>query len=533
VWVVGTLAVTAGFGRLAAHNLANYRPLSNDEGELMAVGYKLASEGILGSNMYVGFFGADQHDLENLPLQHVLQAIAFQMFGAGVTQARLVSLLAAVTLIWVVGWLAFRWYGLATSLLAELLLVAWRSNLTAASDGLPLLGVARTARYDVLAVTAVWLAIAALDTCLRRPGAIPALLTGVGAGVAALAQFFGIFVLAVVLMGWSLNRPQARLGQVGWWIVAGFVIAVAPWTLYVAGNASDFAGQLTVYGSRGAFFTPGFVLNNFITEPLRYSDLVTQWPPVLDISGPDLSYHPVSPWLVVLGIWPALAYVGWRARKRYAVGDRLLMCSLVSFGGLLCLLDQTKTPLYSILLLPSVSICLAAAGVAVMTWSGHGTGRLWIRAVGLFAVVAMCTIIALESVHAYAVDWVEASSVTPYLALGEQIDVAIGPEAAVLGPERWWWALHEHPYVSLRNIWFQWAVLAHAGATPEFADWVVRTHPDTLIVNINVRADVQAFPQALQDQFWSFVERCTVRTADFPNANYFDTTVYTVNQGCR
>ena len=37
-WVIGALAVSAAFGRLALHNLANYRPLSNDEGELMAVG---------------------------------------------------------------------------------------------------------------------------------------------------------------------------------------------------------------------------------------------------------------------------------------------------------------------------------------------------------------------------------------------------------------------------------------------------------------------------------------------------------------
>ena len=60
--------------------------------------------------------------------------------------------MAAVATLWCVGWLALRWYGLGAALLAELLLVVWRSNLTQGATGLPLLDVARVARYDVLAV---------------------------------------------------------------------------------------------------------------------------------------------------------------------------------------------------------------------------------------------------------------------------------------------------------------------------------------------------------------------------------------------
>src|SRR5216683_5569814 len=95
-WVLLTLAVTLVFGRIGAYNLGNYRPVSNDEMELMAVAYKLASQGVLGSDLYAGFFGADQHFLITLPLQQVFEAASFRLFGTGVAQMRWVSLVAGV-----------------------------------------------------------------------------------------------------------------------------------------------------------------------------------------------------------------------------------------------------------------------------------------------------------------------------------------------------------------------------------------------------------------------------------------------------
>src|SRR2546423_15387910 len=87
VWALWTVALTLVFGRLAAYNLGNYRPVSNDEVELMAVAYKMATQGVLGSDLYAGFFGADQHFLITLPLQNIFEAISFRPFGLGVAAA--------------------------------------------------------------------------------------------------------------------------------------------------------------------------------------------------------------------------------------------------------------------------------------------------------------------------------------------------------------------------------------------------------------------------------------------------------------
>ena len=137
--------------------------------------------------------------------------------------------------------------------------------------------------------------------------------------------------------------------------------------------------------------------------------------------------------------------------------------------------------------------------------------------------------VSLEGLAAYQADFAEATQVTPYLALGQQIESAVGPSGSVIGPERWWWPLRDHHYLSLRSLWFQWTAAANSGGeSPRFVDWVTRAQADSLIVNVNVRADIHAFPESLQMQFWSYVERCTTQVDDIQDANYFDVEVYAV-----
>src|SRR3981081_558421 len=190
-WAAWTLALTLVFGRIAVYNLGNYRPVSNDEMELMAGAYKLATPGVCGSDLYAWFYGADHHFMITLPLEHVFNAASFKVFGAGVAQMRWVAVVAGVALLWIVSWLAYRWYGLGTSILGGLLLVAWPSNLTQAPNGLPWLGVTRAARYDVLAVAFAWLALALLYLLLHHKRWQIALALGISCGLAALAQFIG------------------------------------------------------------------------------------------------------------------------------------------------------------------------------------------------------------------------------------------------------------------------------------------------------------------------------------------------------
>jgi hypothetical protein len=504
-WWCATLGLSGAFGALAGFNLANYRPVTNDEVELIAVGYKLATQGVLGSDLYVGFFGADRHFFITLPLQHILDALGFQLFGAGVAQARGVSVAAGVSIVWLVGWLAYRWYGLAAAVVCELLLVGWPLNLTAASNGLPLLGVSRTARYDVLAVAIGWLALVMLDVALRRPRPARVLALGTVCGIAALTQFTGSFVLPLVLVNWLWARGRAN-GL--WWIIVGACLALLPLAVAAALHADDVAGQLTVYAGRGEFLRPDFYAENITQEAGRYAHLLR---PIN-----------VSTWMLILGVLPSTAYVAWRSHRSGSIGDRVVWSSLVIFAGLLLLVDHTKSSIYAIALLPS--ICLALSRLLT---DAPATLRRWHRGLSLASsgvAAALIVLVLGEGQAAHQLTLEQAQQVSPYASVGQQIEQALTPGARVLGPERWWWALHSHPYLSLRSVWWQW-MNAHE---PAFLDGTSWPDADAVVVNDNVRDDVLHFPDFVQERFWSFVTTCTTRIAALDDRTYFGIQVYRV-----
>jgi 4-amino-4-deoxy-L-arabinose transferase-like glycosyltransferase len=519
-WLGFTVGLTLVFGRVAAYNLGNYRPVSNDEVELISVAYKLATRGVVGSDLFVGFFGADQHFFFVLPLQHVLEAISFRIAGVGVAQARWVSLVASVVLVWLTGWLAYRWYGLGTALVCELLLVAWPSNLTAAPNGLPLFTVARVARYDVLAIAFAWLAMALLDLTLRRPKPISAVALGVLCGLAALTTFLGTFVLPLVVLNVLLSRGRYRTLV---WIALGMGLVLLPWAVVAVQNAGDLTGQLAVFGARGDFLRPSFYLDNVMSEPSRYRDLLS---PALD---PDTPNPLAGSWLLAVGVWPALAYLAWRSRTRTKVtGDRILLTSLGVFAGLLVLLDQTKTPLYAIMLFPSLCLALAATLITALRWAWHSGRPIWLPLATSALGLGLAYSVGAEAMRAYDFSATQSAEAGLYLGVGAQIEQSLAPGARILGPERWWWALHDHPYVSLRNVWFQWTAVAATkgtGPPPQFADWV---HADNVIVNDNVRGDVLDFPDTVQQQFWAFITTCTQRVAKLNDRTYLDIEVYEI-----
>jgi hypothetical protein len=331
--------------------------------------------------------------------------------------------------------------------------------------------------------------------------------------LATLSQFMGVFVVPVVALVWLLER--ARLSGLAW-IALGCALVVAPWLLYGALHASDVAGQLTVFAGRGEFLRPDFYVENITQEIGRSEHLLV-----------DRSFGAV---LLTVGLWPALLYVGWRSRGSGVVGDRITWISLAVFGGLLLLLDHGKSSVYAIALWPSICLAVSRAVTGSVGWVLRTNPLFSMRLLASALAVLLVLRVALDGVTAYQTTLAQADAVTPYDTVGQQLERALAPDARVLGPERWWWALHAHPYLSLRNVWWQWA----NGSEPEFV-------ADNVIVNDNVRADILLFPESVQQRFWSYVRACTVRVASLADPNYFGIEVYRVDRprdpdrtlGCR
>jgi len=343
---------------MAAVNLANFRPVSADESAIMDVSYHLATTGVLGSEIYDGFQGADSHFFINLPTHHLIQAMVLKLIGFGMAQARLISIFFAIGLIWVMGLLARRWYGLAAAFLTTILLLFWRTDLVGASPGLPYLVIGRSARYDIATLFWIWLAIALLDQLLRRPGRWMALALGVVSGLATLTQFYGFFVVVLIALIWlKRNGRQTFKRQETWLMVAGFGLLVLPYILWIFANLGDFQSQMAKYGDRGSFTTAQFWIENLQNEGQRYAVIGRR---VLDLLYlRSLSFGPL---LLLLVLVPAL-YALWRREKRTGQGSGgLLVAAIVVFTLCLLIFEQTKAPLYAALLWPAICLAVAAWG---------------------------------------------------------------------------------------------------------------------------------------------------------------------------
>lgn len=544
IWFVWTLALSVFFVLATTVNLANYRVVTADDVWIMSVSYKLARQGILGSDLYAGFFNAEQHYFISLPFYHFLQALSFKLAGVGIAQARYVNVLSAVGLLWAVSWLSYRWYGVKVALVTGLLIVFWRSYLVGGGYygyGNALLEVARAGRYDLPALTLIWLTIVGLDKLHHRPHWLTAFAVGIGSGLAALTQFFGLFVfpLVVAMWGWhnlpSDPKTRSLSYNIMLWISTGFLLTLLPYGLYLANHAADAASQtLVIKQNRAEFNQFNFYLDNLRREPYRYI-----W---AGLSPQSLSLWPVSlnrpfglgPALLLAGIWPSLIYLGYRLKRQRRVGDRIVLFGLVIFFALLTLLEATKAPIYSILFLPPLCIALAAGWVDLVHWWNSGKARHFLAHWALAGlIIGIPTLAIIEGMGGYWIDYQQAIREMGYLEAGREIKAYLAPNARILSAERWWWALHDHPYLSTNNLFGRW--VAHTDdndETSDFADMVRQIQIDTVIVNDNVRDGLPLYPQELQRQFQQFLADCGSLVTELTFENYGFIEIYHIRQGC-
>jgi hypothetical protein len=227
-------------------------------------------------------------------------------------------------------------------------------------------------------------------------------------------------------------------------------------------------------------------------------------------------------------VWPALAWVAVRARRRESTGDQILIASLATSSAGLALIDSTKAPLYAVVLLPPVCIAIGSLIAQLTTWGTAARSRSKKWAV-LTVATLLVILLAFDGLRAFRIERQEASAASAYLEVGARIRSSLPERTTILGPHRWWWALHDYRYLSLHNIWWQWRLAsAGSGPTPEFADFIANTGARYLIVNGDVRAAIKRFPESLQQQFWRFLDGNCSRVAAWRDHSYSEIELYRV-----
>jgi 4-amino-4-deoxy-L-arabinose transferase-like glycosyltransferase len=401
---------------------------TQDEAQIAAPGYKLATQGIYGQDLYTGYYDSERYVYEFMPLHSLLLGLCFKLFGMGMWQARLVSALCGLVTVLLTYELGRRLYDSATGLLAAAILCVARLSLEPYMSGIPLLDFARVIRYDI--VVPIW--VLASCICFYRAHARGSRLgyaaAGALAGIATLSHVYGAFVVAVfaAVLFWE-RRWRVLLDAPIYLLGAGWALALLPWLIYALQEPAAYYGQTLFDQSFGRFdlLNPAFYWNNLMLERERYYRMFGH-------DGAGLLGLRPGIWLLVVGLLGAHAILLGRAWRGLALPDRFLFLSLIVLLGMLALLINIKDYRYTILLLPFLVLQIAFATITLWRWAGQRARWLrWVCGI-VFAAVAV------EGGMGAAQMLRNARAASPYQRFTDAVAQALPPHVRVLMIGSYW-----------------------------------------------------------------------------------------------
>jgi hypothetical protein len=207
-------------------------------------------------------------------------------------------------------------------------------------------------------------------------------------------------------------------------------------------NWPEFLAQTAQYSDRFNLFQYSFYLGNLIHEPSRYFLGLRQAAPIVRIGF----------WALVVGLPMAWVGLGFETHKRRDLGLAWLwtLCLLFPIG--LALLIRIKTFNYLISAAPLWAMLLAW-GIKRLFEINH-PGR-WLAWAGLGLIIIQGSL-SIGRMQGYA-----CQAQVPEKMFAELRRI-VPPSGRILGPARYWLALHDQEYISL--------VLPFFLSNPQYSD---------------------------------------------------------------
>jgi 4-amino-4-deoxy-L-arabinose transferase-like glycosyltransferase len=427
----------------------------DDEIWILSASHKLATEGVFGSDLFAGFYRADEVYLFNMPAHHVLLALVFKVLGTSIFIARFVSVLYGVAVLALVYVIGKRLGGRQVALLAVAFLLFLRLGL-GVDTGLPLQESARSIRYDLAPVPFMLGAF----VCLLNPTPRRVALAGGLLSLGTLFQFYAAFMLPVAVL-YLLLEPggwRPKFASVGILVVAAAAVA-APYGAYALANYDEFQGQVSTLDPPVNLDDPGFYLENLEREKYRFPFGWTDFETAL-------KEKPSSTVSILIGLPLSLLAVAWAALKTRRREFRLLALSLLALPLLLALIEPRKPLSYWVGVLPFLCLGLAVlVGWGLQQLGGwredRALGRLYRLIVAAGAAAFLVAVLA-EGSWAQVRGMQVWDSNSDYMALRATLSRYVPPGSRVLGSTALWWALPETEYHSFSVLFYK--------TTPRTAD---------------------------------------------------------------
>lgn len=512
------------FWLISLRHLTVAPPVYEDEPWQASTGWKLATAGVFGSDLFAGLYDMDRHYYGYLPLHPLLLAAIYRMAGIGLLQTRLEPVALGLLTLALTATLAqalFR--DRRVGLLALILLLLLRLNSAGPFrlTGIPLLDTARIARYDMtvpvfgLAAWYVFWRTTARPTGSKRGAVFGYLLAGLLTALASLGHLYGAFWLPVLLILTLWTPSPGRLRR-AIWLLAGFLI---PWLLYLPYVLTDlpaWRAQTSFYGERFRLLDWRWYLNNLRQEPLRYA----LWLP--DDLLPRLAR--IGAWLHLLGLPAAALALMRRSWRRHDFAARALLLPTVLLPALMALLIFLKLPNYLVLFTPVWCLTLAWGSVAL--WDRLATARLGLRATR-WLLVALLLAVGVEGVTRLAALETAAAQTTPYPAFIQQVRQWLPSGGRVLGLHNYWLGLEDYDYHSFA-VPILWADPVYTSPPLTFGAALSRAAPTVILLDAHLRDYFAHHPeQEVELNAW-LAQHHGRRVASIADATYGALDIYWV-----
>lgn len=256
-WYIGLTLVALVYMHDALPYLTTLPRVNVDEPWLMERGYQIMRTGIPSQPM----LRLDTAYLLQVGYGYLL-AGWMSLFGVGLYQARLLSVLLGFGIVVMVASIGRRWADEATGLAAALFLAA-DSNF---------LGGVRDARTDIPSVFFAVATFAAYARGQRRSETIWFVVSGAALGLAMLCHG-NAFWAGLILLAWFFLDYGRRSWRVpfGYGVVGGWLITFGPYLAMVIARWRDVQVQIGNFAAdRVPGWRPSFLLQQVLREPERY-----------------------------------------------------------------------------------------------------------------------------------------------------------------------------------------------------------------------------------------------------------------------
>ncbi|MCL4263294.1 MAG: glycosyltransferase family 39 protein [Anaerolineae bacterium] len=465
---------------ISLHNLAYVPQVDGDEPWLASAAWKLATTGILGSDMFAGFHRMDQRAYGYMPIQPMAMALMLRLVGLGLFPARLVSVIMGLFTLALTYALGKRLFGARVGLTAVTLLLLWRTTTLTPMlvSGVLFVDVARIARYDIFVPVFGLAALHGYISAHRQGEWWRYMLAGGLAAMSTLANVYGAFWLGVLLILLLWNRE-------GWrailFLLAGAAIVWSPYALYIWQDIPSWRGQLLVYPSRYELLSWRWYLTNMVREPYRYV--------------PGLGGHLWKLFarpgllLLLLAVPLSLAVLAARAIWRRDWAARVLMVPALLLPLLFALLIFSKYINYLVTIVPVWAV--AVAWVGVMAWQQRP--YRWTRPL----LVAITLLILWEGMGRHRALWQSGQTLQPYRPFISQVRQYIPADARILGLQTYWLGLDDFTYRS----WFVPMARSRdvtANPPPTIPEALTAVDPTVILIDDAVQGMLLAEP-AIRD----------------------------------